>query len=117
MSTDPASISMGLRDPSALVGKLTTKGRRSGLPRTVEINLIYLDGKFYATFASANPDPTKKLRCARPWSACRKSFSRMETWSATSLTVSFALHGANHSSAGLVLRMNDFFDRLMSDRG
>jgi hypothetical protein len=83
----------------------------------VEINLIYLDGKFYATSASVNPDPTKKLRCVRPWSACRKSFSRMEAWSATSLTVSFALHGAKHSSAGLVLRMNDFFHRLMSDRG
>ncbi len=108
---------MTLRNKSVTVGKLTTLGRRTGLPRTVEINLIHLDGKFYATSARVNPDPTKKLRCARPWSACRKSFSRMEAWSATSLTVSFALHGANHSSAGLVLRMNDFFHRLMSVRG
>ncbi len=40
----------------------------------------------------------------------------MKGCSVTSLTVSFALHGANGSSAGLVLRMDDFFDRLMSDR-
>ena len=43
---------MTLRNESVLVGKLTTLGRRTGLPRTVEINLIYLDGKFYATSAS-----------------------------------------------------------------
>jgi len=41
----------------------------------------------------------------------------MEGCSVTLLTAGFALHGANHSSAGLVLRMNDFFDRLISDRG
>jgi deazaflavin-dependent oxidoreductase (nitroreductase family) len=52
MSTNPAMIPMGLQDPSALVGQLTTLGRRTGLSRTVEINLIYLDGKFYATTAS-----------------------------------------------------------------
>ena len=52
MSTDPASVSIGLRDPSVLVGKLTILGRRTGLPRIVEINLIYLNGKFYATSAS-----------------------------------------------------------------
>ena len=43
---------MTLRNESVLVGKLTTLVRRTGLPRTVEINLIYLDGKFYATSAS-----------------------------------------------------------------
>ena len=42
---------MTLRNLSVLVGKLTTNGRRTGLPRTVELNLIYLDGKFYATSA------------------------------------------------------------------
>ena len=52
MSADPASIPMGLRDPSVLVGRLTTLGRRTGLSRTVEINLIYLHGNFYATTAS-----------------------------------------------------------------
>ena len=52
MSTNPAMIPMGLQDPSALVGQLTTLGRRTGLSRTVEINLIYLEGKFYATTAS-----------------------------------------------------------------
>jgi len=43
---------MTLQNESVIVGKLTTLGRRTGLPRTVEINLIYLDGKFYATSAS-----------------------------------------------------------------
>ena len=36
-------------DPSIFVGGLTTVGRRSGLQRTVELRLILLSGKFYAT--------------------------------------------------------------------
>ena len=52
MSANPASIAIGIQDPSVLVGKLTTLGRRTGSPRKVEINLIYLDGKFNATSAS-----------------------------------------------------------------
>jgi deazaflavin-dependent oxidoreductase (nitroreductase family) len=31
------------------VGELTTIGRRTGLPRTVELRLVYLDGKFYTS--------------------------------------------------------------------
>ena len=54
MSANPASIAIGIQDPSVLVGKLTTLGRRTGSPRKVEINLIYLDGKFNATSASVN---------------------------------------------------------------
>ncbi len=43
---------MAKRKKSVFVGELTTVGRRTGLPRTVEIRLVYLDGKFYA--ASSN---------------------------------------------------------------
>jgi len=45
-----------------------------------------------------SPDPTKKLKYARPWSTCRKSFGHRGDGSVTSLTVSFGLPGANHSS-------------------
>ena len=38
---------MTLQNRSVFVGKLITIGRRTGLPRTVEIRLVYLDGKFY----------------------------------------------------------------------
>jgi deazaflavin-dependent oxidoreductase (nitroreductase family) len=40
---------MKVADPSIFVGELTTVGRRSGLQRTVELRLIRLNGKFYAT--------------------------------------------------------------------
>ncbi len=45
-----------------------------------------------------SPDPTKKLKYTRPWNKCHKSFSHRGDGSVTSLTVSFGLHGANHSS-------------------
>jgi deazaflavin-dependent oxidoreductase (nitroreductase family) len=38
-----------LRNGSVFVAKLTTVGRRTGLPRTVELRLVYLGGKFYAS--------------------------------------------------------------------
>jgi deazaflavin-dependent oxidoreductase (nitroreductase family) len=43
---------MTLRNESVFVGELTTVGRRTGQPRTVELRMVYLDGKFYA--ASSN---------------------------------------------------------------
>jgi len=43
---------MTLRNESVFVGELTTVGRRTGLARTVELRMVYLDGKFYA--ASSN---------------------------------------------------------------
>ena len=43
---------VNLRNESVFVGELTTIGRRTGLPRTVELRMVYLDGKFYA--ASSN---------------------------------------------------------------
>src|SRR5690348_10320088 len=44
---------MKVADPSIFVGELTTVGRRSGLQRTVELRLIRLTGKFYATSSNA----------------------------------------------------------------
>ena len=43
---------MNLRNESVFVGELTTVGRRTGLPRPVELRMVYLEGKFYA--ASGN---------------------------------------------------------------
>ena len=43
---------VNLPNESVFVGELTTIGRRTGLPRTVELRMVYLDGKFYA--ASSN---------------------------------------------------------------
>jgi deazaflavin-dependent oxidoreductase (nitroreductase family) len=40
---------MNLKDGSTLVANLTTTGRKSGLPRTVELRFLYFQGKFYAT--------------------------------------------------------------------
>ena len=40
------------RNESVFVAELTTIGRRSGLPRSVELRLVYLDGRFYASSAS-----------------------------------------------------------------
>jgi len=42
---------MKLRNESVVVAEITTIGRRTGLPRTVELRLVYLDGKFYASSA------------------------------------------------------------------
>ncbi len=40
---------MELKDGSSLVADLTTVGRKSGLPRTVELRFTYLNGRFYAS--------------------------------------------------------------------
>ena len=42
-------ISMKLKDGSTIVANLTTIGRKTGQPRTVELRLLYFNGKFYAT--------------------------------------------------------------------
>jgi hypothetical protein len=39
---------MKLKNESIFVGELTTIGRRTGLARTVELRMVYLNGKFYA---------------------------------------------------------------------
>ncbi|HEX5604986.1 MAG TPA: nitroreductase/quinone reductase family protein [Candidatus Binatia bacterium] len=40
---------MDLKDGASIVADLTTIGRKSGLPRTVELRFIYHQGKFYAS--------------------------------------------------------------------
>jgi deazaflavin-dependent oxidoreductase (nitroreductase family) len=40
---------VALQDESVFVAELTTAGRKSGLSRTVELRLVYLDGRFYAS--------------------------------------------------------------------
>ena len=42
---------MRLKNESVFVGELTTIGRHTGLPRTVELRLVYLDSRFYASSA------------------------------------------------------------------
>jgi deazaflavin-dependent oxidoreductase (nitroreductase family) len=36
-------------DGASMVADLTTMGRKTGLPRTVELRFIYLNGNFYAS--------------------------------------------------------------------
>ncbi|HEY6197278.1 MAG TPA: nitroreductase family deazaflavin-dependent oxidoreductase [Candidatus Binatia bacterium] len=40
---------MAIEDARMFVGELTTVGRRTGLPRTVELRMVRLDGKFYVS--------------------------------------------------------------------
>ncbi len=40
---------MNLKDGSTIVADLITIGRKSGQPRTVELNFVYFDGNFYAS--------------------------------------------------------------------
>ena len=40
---------MEIKDGSSLVADLTTIGRKTGLPRTVELRFTYLNGCFYAS--------------------------------------------------------------------
>jgi deazaflavin-dependent oxidoreductase (nitroreductase family) len=42
-------LAMEFKDGSSLVADLTTIGRKSGLPRTVELRLIISKGNFYAS--------------------------------------------------------------------
>ena len=40
---------MNLREGSTVVANLTTTGRKTGLPRTVELRFFYCNGNFYAS--------------------------------------------------------------------
>jgi len=42
---------MRLKNESIFVGEVTTIGRHTGLPRTVDLRLVYLDSRFYASSA------------------------------------------------------------------
>ena len=45
----PKFGSMNLKDGSKVVANLTAMGRKSGLPRTVELGFVYYRGCFYAS--------------------------------------------------------------------
>lgn len=40
---------MEIKNESVIVADLTTIGRKTGAPRTVELRLVFTNGKFYAT--------------------------------------------------------------------
>jgi len=40
---------MNLKEGSTIVANLTTTGRKTGLPRTVELRFVYCNGNFYAS--------------------------------------------------------------------
>ena len=40
---------MNLKDGSSVVANLTTIGRKTGHPRTVELRFVYFQGNFYAS--------------------------------------------------------------------
>jgi len=40
---------MNLKDGATVVADLTTTGRKSGLPRTVELRFLFFKGNYYAT--------------------------------------------------------------------
>jgi deazaflavin-dependent oxidoreductase (nitroreductase family) len=40
---------MNLKDGSSVIADLTTTGRKTGLPRTVELRFVYYEGCFYAS--------------------------------------------------------------------
>src|SRR5206468_7592885 len=46
---NPIVRSMNLKDGSVFVAAITTMGRKTGLPRTVQVRLVYSGGRFYAS--------------------------------------------------------------------
>ena len=46
---NPIVRAMNLKDGSVFVAALTTMGRKTGLPRTVQVRLVYSGGRFYAS--------------------------------------------------------------------
>jgi deazaflavin-dependent oxidoreductase (nitroreductase family) len=45
---------MNLKDGSTLIADLTTIGRKTGQPRTVELRLVYHNGSYYASSSKVN---------------------------------------------------------------
>lgn len=71
---------MKLRNESVFVAELTTVGRRTGLPRTVELRMVYLGGRLYASSARIQnkhwcrnliKDPAVELKTAGECFACQ----------------------------------------------
>ena len=46
---NPIVRAMNLKDGSVFVAAITTMGRKTGLPRTVQVRLVYSGGRFYAS--------------------------------------------------------------------
>jgi deazaflavin-dependent oxidoreductase (nitroreductase family) len=51
VSRRPIFMPMNLKDGLSVVADLTTIGRKTGLPRTVELRFVYFRGCFYASSA------------------------------------------------------------------
>ncbi|HKA32295.1 MAG TPA: nitroreductase family deazaflavin-dependent oxidoreductase [Candidatus Binatia bacterium] len=71
---------MAIEDAAMFVGELTTVGRRTGLPRTVELRMVRLDGKLYVSSSAVAGkhwcrnmlrDPQVQVRAAGERFACR----------------------------------------------
>jgi deazaflavin-dependent oxidoreductase (nitroreductase family) len=45
---------MDFKDRSTLIADLTTIGRKTGQPRTVELRLVYHNGSYYASSSKVN---------------------------------------------------------------
>jgi deazaflavin-dependent oxidoreductase (nitroreductase family) len=70
---------MNLKDGASVVTDLTTVGRKTGLPRTVELRFVYLRGCFYASSSRVQgkhwcqnmlQNPTVELRVGNKRLAC-----------------------------------------------
>ena len=71
---------MATKDGAVFVGELTTVGRRTGMPRTVELRMVRLDGKFYLSSSAVGnkhwcrnllQNPDVKVRAAGRLVSCR----------------------------------------------
>jgi deazaflavin-dependent oxidoreductase (nitroreductase family) len=47
-------LTMDFKDGSTLIADLTTIGRKTGQPRTVELRLVYHNGSYYASSSKVN---------------------------------------------------------------
>ncbi len=47
-------LTMDFKDGSTLIADLTTVGRKTGQPRTVELRLVYHNGSYYASSSKVN---------------------------------------------------------------
>lgn len=68
------------QNKTVFVGDLTTVGRRTGLPRTVELRFVFLDGKFYASSSKVQnkhwcqnmiQNPNVEIKAGRRRFTCR----------------------------------------------
>ncbi len=71
---------MASKDGAVFIGELITVGRRTGMPRTVELRMVRLDGKFYLSSSAVAgkhwcrnmlQNPEVKVRAAGRLRSCR----------------------------------------------